>query len=101
MDILNLMKEHQDIILTGGAFLIGLIIPKAKANLFGKKIGQKIPKKAAIFIADQLDAVEKGLRQQDVNGNAELVSNIQVSKEFDNLKINLGLDQVSKEKVLK
>lgn len=98
MDILKFAQEHQDIIIAGVGFLIGLVLPKAKANLLGKKVGQKIPKKLAVIIADQLDAVEKGLRQQDVDGNTDLITNEQVSEKFKDLKVNLGLDQKLKEK---
>ena len=53
------------------------------------------------MIADQIDSFEKGLRQQDINGDSSIVSNEQLLKETEKLKVNLGLDQHSKEKALK
>ena len=98
---MEFLTEHKDIIFIVVGFLIGTLIPKAKANLFGQKIGQRIPGKVAIAIADQIDAFEKGMRQQDVNGDSSIVSNEQLLKGTENLKINLGLDLKSKEKASK
>lgn len=98
---MEFLTEHKDIIFIGLGFLIGALIPKAKANLFGQKVGQKIPRKVATMIADQIDAFEKGMRQQNVNGDSSLVSNEQLLEGTENLKINLGLDQKSMEKASK
>lgn len=53
------------------------------------------------MIADQIDSFEKGLRQQDVNGNVSLITNDQLSKETKNLKMNLGLEQHLKGRTFK
>ena len=98
---MEFIQEHIELICLLGGAVIGVILPKAKTNLFGQKVGQKIPKKIAIMIADQIDSYEKGLRQQDVNGDNSVISNEQLLKETEKLKANLGLDQRSKEKALK
>ena len=51
--------------------------------------------------ADHIDSFEKGLRQQDVNGNVSLITSDQLSKENKNLKVNLSLEQYLKEKAFK
>ena len=98
MNILNFLNEHQKIVITIGGFILGLFFTKIKANLLGRKIASKLPKKACVQLADYLDAVEKGLRQLDVNGDTNLITNEQVSEKFKDLKVNLGLDQASKGK---
>ena len=98
---MEFIQEHIELICLLSGAIIGAILPKAKTNLFGQKVGQKIPKKIAIMIADQIDSFEKGLRQQDVNGDNSVISNEQLLKETEKLKANLGLDQRSKEKALK
>lgn len=98
---MEFIQEHIELICLLVGAIVGVVLPKAKTNLFGQKVGQKIPKKIAIMIADQIDSFEKGLRQQDVNGDSSIVSNEQLLKETEKLKINLGLDQHSKEKALK
>ena len=100
-DKMNFIIEHKDICLLVLGAVIGVILPKAKTNLLGRKVGEKIPKKIAIMLADQIDSFEKGLRQQDVNGNISLITNDQLSKETKNLKVNLGLEQHLKEKAFK
>lgn len=98
---MEFIQEHIELIFLLIGAVIGVLLPKAKTNLFGQKVGQKIPKKLAIMIADQIDSFEKGLRQQDVNGDSSIVSNEQLLKETEKLKINLGLEQQLKGKVLK
>ena len=98
---MEFIQNHMELICLLGGAVIGVLLPKAKTNLFGQKVGQKIPKKIAIMIADQIDSFEKVLRQQDVNGDSSVVSNEQLLKETEKLKINLGLEQQSKEKALK
>ncbi|MBC2851949.1 hypothetical protein H5J22_11125 [Cetobacterium sp. 8H] len=51
--------------------------------------------------ADQINSFEKGLRQQDVNGNVSLITNDQLSIGTKSLKMNLGLEQRLKEKAFK
>lgn len=98
---MNFIVEHKDILLLALGAIIGVILPKAKTNLLGRKVGEKIPKKIAIMVADQIDSIEKELRQQDVNGNVSLITNDQLFKETKNLKVNLGLEQHLKEKAFK
>lgn len=98
---MNFLLEHKELAFIIIGTIIGVALPKAKTNLFGQKVGQKIPKKIAIMIADQIDSFEKGLRQQDVNGDSSIISNEQLLKGTEKLKVNLGLDQHSKEKTLK
>ena len=98
---MNYIIEHKDILFLVLGAILGIVLPKAKTNLLGRKVGEKIPKKIAIMIADQIDSFEKGLRQQDVNGNLSIVSNDQLKKETENLKINLGLEPHLKERTFK
>lgn len=98
---MNFIIEQKEIWLLVLGAIIGVILPKAKTNLLGRKVGEKIPKKIAIMIADQIDLFEKGLRQQDVNGNVSLITNDQLSKETESLKINLGLESHLKERTFK
>lgn len=98
---MEFIQEHIEVICLLGGAIIGVLLPRAKTNLFGQKVGQKIPKKIAIMIADQIDSFEKGLRQQDVNGDSFIVTNEQLLKETEKLKVNLGLEQQLKEKALK
>ena len=53
------------------------------------------------MIADQIDSFEKGLRQQDINGNISLITNNRLSKETKNLKMNLDLEKHLKGKTFK
>lgn len=53
------------------------------------------------MIADQIDSFEKGLRQQDVNGNVSLITNDQLSSGTKSLKMNLGLEQHLKKRAFK
>lgn len=85
--------EHKDILLLGLGAIIGVILPKAKTHLLGRKVGQKIPKKIAIMIADQIDAFEQGLRNKEYQGNKDIVSNQQIGQSTHKLKVDLGLDQ--------
>ena len=98
---MNYIIEHKDILFLVLGAILGIVLPKAKTNLLGRKVGEKIPKKIAIMIADQIDSFEKGLRQQDVNGNVSLTTNDQLSKEVENLKVNLDLEPHLKERTFK
>lgn len=98
---MEFLMEHKEIISGIAGILFGILMPKKKINLFGQKLGKKFPEKVVLNFADHLDAFEKGLRQQDVNGDTSIITNEQLSKATENLKINLGLDQKSKEKVSK
>ncbi|MGL4653901.1 hypothetical protein [Cetobacterium sp.] len=90
---IEFIQNHIELVCLLIGAIVGVLLPKAKTNLFGQKLGQKIPKKLAVIIADQIDSFEKGLRQQDVNGDSSLVSNEQLLKGTEELKIKLGLDQ--------
>lgn len=98
---MNYILEHKDILFLVLGGILGIVLPKAKINLLGRKVGEKIPKKIAVMIANQIDSFEKGLRQQDVNGNVSLITNDQLSKETESLKINLGLESYLKERTFK
>ncbi|WP_291943400.1 hypothetical protein [Cetobacterium sp.] len=98
---MNYILEHKDILFLVLGVILEIVLPKAKINLLGRKVGEKIPKKIAVMIANQIDSFEKGLRQQDVNGNVSLITNDQLSKETESLKINLGLELYLKERTFK
>lgn len=90
---MNFLLEHKDIVLLIAGGIIGVVLPKAKAHLLGKKVGEKIPRKVAIMLADQIDAFEKGLRNENYRGDKNLISNEQLSEKTEKLKVNLGLGQ--------
>lgn len=92
MDILNIAKEHQEIILTGITFLIAWLLPNPKIKWLGKKTGEKIPKKLAMTIKEKLDAFEEGLIEENVNGNKDIISNEQLKEKSNKLKLDLGLE---------
>lgn len=98
---MNFIVEHKDVLFLFLGAILGVVLPKAKTNLLGRKVGEKIPKKIALMIADQIDSFEKGLRQQDINGNVSIISNDQLIKETKNLKVNLGLKPHLKERTFK
>lgn len=98
---MEFLVEHKEVILVGLGVIIGVFIPVAKTHLIGRKVGEKIPKKLAIAIADHLDAFEHGLRNEEYKGDKNLISNQQLSEKTEKLKIDLGLDQQLKEKDLK
>ncbi|MGL5057268.1 MAG: hypothetical protein ACRC6A_07895 [Fusobacteriaceae bacterium] len=56
------IQNHIELIYLLIGAIIGVLLPKAKTNLFGQKLGQKIPEKLVVIIADQIDSFEKGLR---------------------------------------
>lgn len=90
---MNFLVEHKEIVLLIAGGIIGIVLPKAKAHLLGKKVGEKIPKKVAIILADQIDAFEKGLRNENYQGDKNLISNEQLSEKTEKLKVDLGLGQ--------
>lgn len=90
---MNFLVEHKEIVLLIAGGIIGVILPKAKAHLLGKKVGEKIPGKVAIMLADQIDAFEKGLRNENYRGDKNLISNEQLSEKTEKLKVDLGLGQ--------
>lgn len=92
MDILNIAKEHQEIILTGITFLIAWLLPNPKIKWLGKKTGEKIPKKLAMTIKEKLDAFEEGLIEENINGNKDIISNEQLKEKSNKLKLDLGLE---------
>lgn len=101
MDILNLVKENKEIIITGSTFLVAWLLPNPKLKWLGQKAGEKIPKKVAKLIKEKLDAFEEGLITDSVNGNSNLISNEQLKENKKKLEIDLGLEPQLKEKALK
>lgn len=87
-----LLDNKELLFLIGGA-IIGSLLPKAKVHLLGKKVGEKLPTKTAIMIADLIDEFEQGLRNKDFKGNKNIISNEQLSEETKKLKINMGLEK--------
>ncbi|SJZ99971.1 hypothetical protein SAMN02745174_02226 [Cetobacterium ceti] len=98
MDILKFTQEHQEIIITAGGFILGLFFTKIKARVWGQKVALKLPRKAAIELANYLDAFKQGLLDASVNGNKNIASNDQVTEGFKKLEVNLGLDKKLKGK---
>lgn len=98
---MEFLIEHKEVIFVGLGVLIGAFIPVAKTHLIGRKVGEKIPKKLALAIADHLDAFEKGLRDENYRGDKNLISNNQLSQRKEKLMLDLGLEQRLKDKDLK
>lgn len=90
---MNFLLEHKELgfIIIGA--IIGSLLPKAKVHLLGKKVGEKLPTKTAIMIADLIDEFEQGLRNKEFKGNKNVISNEQLSEETKKLKINMGLEK--------
>lgn len=90
---MDFLLEHKELgfIIIGA--IIGSLLPKAKVHLLGKKVGEKLPTKTAIMIADLIDEFEQGLRNKDFKGNKNIISNEQLSEETKKLKINMGLEK--------
>lgn len=74
-----------------GGFLIGWFLPNPKVHATGASIGEKLPEKLKIELANKLDAFEQGLRGQEYNGDSNIVSNEQLSQSTDKLRVDLGL----------
>lgn len=98
---MEFIQNHIELIYLLGGTVIGILLPKAKTHLIGKKIGEKIPKKLALAIADHLNAFEKGLRDENYRGDKNLISNDQLSQKKEKLMLDLGLEQRLKVKDLK
>lgn len=90
---MNFLLEHKELGFMIIGAVIGSLLPKAKVHLLGKKVGEKLPKKTAIMIADLIDEFEQGLRNKEFKGNKNLISNEQLSEETKKLKINMGLEK--------
>lgn len=90
---MDFLLEHKELgfIIIGA--VIGSLLPKAKVHLLGKEVGEKLPTKTAIMIADLIDEFEQGLRNKEFKGNKNLISNEQLSEETKKLKINMGLEK--------
>lgn len=90
---MDFLLEHKELgfIIIGA--VIGSLLPKAKVHLLGKKVGEKLPTKTAIMIADLIDEFEQGLRNKEFKGNKNVISNEQLSEETKKLKINMGLEK--------
>lgn len=95
------LMNNMEIIGVIAAFILGWVLPNPKVNQAGKKLGEKIPKKLAIELADKLDSLEQGLRGQTYLGNKSIISNEQLSEGMDKVKVDLGLEHQSEEKDLK
>lgn len=90
---MNFLLEHKELSFIVIGVVIGSLLPKAKVHLLGKKVGEKLPTKTAIMIADLIDEFEQGLRNKEFKGNKNLISNEQLSEETKKLKINMGLEK--------
>lgn len=99
--MMNFLIDNKEIVALISGAIIGSLFTKAKAHFIGRKVGNHIPKNLATIIADRIDAFEKGLRNEEYNGDQNLVSNEQLSRQTEKLKIDLGLDQHLKENGLK
>lgn len=96
----DFIMNNSELIGIIAALVIGWFLPNPKVNLFGKKVGEKIPKKLREELADKIDSFEQGLRGQNVDGDDSITSNEQISEGVSKLKVDLGLEESkSKNKV--
>ena len=92
--------NNSEILVTIGVFFIGLFLPNPKIFSVGKKLGEKIPEKLRVELADKIDSFEQGLRCKEVDGDGSITSNEQISEGVSKLKVDLGLEgSKSKNKV--
>lgn len=76
-----------------GIFLIGWLLPTPKFKKLGEKAGESLPPKLRKLIAERIDAFEKGLLQEQVEGDCNLIDNSQLSQSVKDLKVDLGLKE--------
>ncbi|WP_319201318.1 hypothetical protein [uncultured Ilyobacter sp.] len=91
---IEFIGKYGAVVLPISVFIIGIIIPKEKVFVFGKKAGKKLPKSASIKLAEYLDAFEQGLIKKEYNGDYSIVGNTQVAEAVDKMKIELGLEDL-------
>ncbi|HAS80385.1 MAG TPA: hypothetical protein DCR90_05740 [Fusobacteriaceae bacterium] len=97
--ILDFFSQYGGLIAPLIVFLVGWVLPTPKFFKLGEKVAETIPPTLAKLIAERLKAFERGLLEQDFNGDKTIVSNSQVEEKVKNLKIDLGLEElVSKAK---
>lgn len=89
--MMDFIKENAHYAIPVVIFLVGWLLPPLKFNALGKIARDKIGNDMSNLIAKRLDALEKGLLDLDVDGNSNLVSNDDISKELKKVKIDLGL----------
>lgn len=89
----DFIMNNSELIGIIAALVIGWFLPNPKVNLFGKKVGEKIPKKLREELADKIDSFEQGLRGQNVDGDDSITSNEQISEGVSKLKVDLGLEE--------
>lgn len=91
---MDFLIEHKDTFLLVGGTILGIVIakvwPKSKTYALGRKLGGRISRKAALELAAHIDAFEHGLRNEDYQGDKNLISNQQLSEKTEKLKIDLG-----------
>lgn len=91
-EILEFFGQYGALITPLVIFLIGWVLPTPKFFQLGEKVGETIPPTLAKLIAERLKAFEKGLLDEELNGDKSIVSNSQVEEKVKNLKIDLGLE---------
>ena len=74
-------------------FLAGWLLPIPKCRALGERTGETLPPKLRKIIAKRIDAFEKGLLQEQVGGDHNLINNLQLSKSVEGLKVDLGLEE--------
>lgn len=74
-----------------GGILISAVISLAKAHAFGKTVADKLPKKQREQAIKYIESFLKGMKNEEFNGNKNIISNAQLEKGVKNLTVNLGL----------
>jgi len=91
--MLDFLKDNIGVITPVIVFLVGWLLPPLRFNTIGLKLRNNVGKDIAKVAAERLDALEKGLLGQDVNGNSDLISNDQLKVEVNKMRIDLGLKE--------
>jgi hypothetical protein len=91
--ILEFMMGHSELLFMVVGALIGLFLPIPSFEVFGVKIGGKIPSNIKKLLNERIDAFQDGLLKVNYGGDKNIVSNLQLEEETNKLKIDLGLDK--------
>ncbi len=94
MEILNIIKEHFNVIWPVLSILIAWLLPTPRFKQLGEKVGEQIPPKLAKILAERIKAFERGLETVSVNGDINLIDNKTLNKEIRKLNLDLGLKEL-------
>lgn len=90
--VLEFFNQYSALVIPLVIFLVGWLLPAPKFFELGEKVAETIPPKLAELIAERLKAFERGLLEEEFQGNKSIISNLQVKEKMKGLKIDLGLE---------